>query len=388
MAEEGSPPLRVVHITSVHTPFDTRIFHRQCRTLSDHGYAVTLLAAHDRDEIVAGVTVKALHIPRGKLARRTIALWSIYRRARAENAVLYHFHDPELIPVGLALRFLARRRVLYDLHEYYSEVVPARNGYRLTAAVVRTVLSRLVERWPVRWFDTVVYPTHALAEAVDPSGRGLVLLNFPSAVHGEAERSAMPWSARPYDVICVGTISPPRLRFMTQIIEQLAGSQPGLRWLFVGLSAEAERWMRANCPGAILEKHVGLLQRVPHERVLELMRTSRVGFNYHPDEPRFRVAIPMKVFEYMRQGLPVVTSAMPELERFLERDAHAILVRETAPAAYAEAIRRLLVDETAALELGRRGLARVTDSLTWEASEAPKLLRHYGDLLEGVGAVS
>jgi hypothetical protein len=42
--------LHIVHLTTVHAPFDTRIFQKECRTLAQAGYVVTLVAPHSTQE--------------------------------------------------------------------------------------------------------------------------------------------------------------------------------------------------------------------------------------------------------------------------------------------------------------------------------------------------
>ena len=46
---------KIVHLTSVHQPFDTRICLRECRSLARQGYEVVLIAPHWQEEIFEGV---------------------------------------------------------------------------------------------------------------------------------------------------------------------------------------------------------------------------------------------------------------------------------------------------------------------------------------------
>src|SRR6516164_7076964 len=95
---------RVVHLTSVHPPFDVRIFQKECKSIVRAGYDVTLIASHDRDETRDGIRLKAIPKQSGRFSRMTRGVWSAYREAVRQNADLYHFHDPELIPAGLLLQ--------------------------------------------------------------------------------------------------------------------------------------------------------------------------------------------------------------------------------------------------------------------------------------------
>jgi len=97
------PNLRICHLTSVHSAADPRIFHKECRSLARAGFEVTLLGPHPKDAVLDGVRIKAIPRAAGRLARMTRTAWCVYDAARSHDADVYHFHDPELIPVGLLL---------------------------------------------------------------------------------------------------------------------------------------------------------------------------------------------------------------------------------------------------------------------------------------------
>ena len=76
---------KVCILTTVHPPFDTRIFHKEAETLASAGYAVTLIVQHDRDEVVSGVRIKTLPKPRNRFTRIFGLAWRAFRLALASG---------------------------------------------------------------------------------------------------------------------------------------------------------------------------------------------------------------------------------------------------------------------------------------------------------------
>ncbi|MBC7077734.1 MAG: glycosyltransferase, partial [Synergistales bacterium] len=110
-------------LTTVHPPFDTRIFHKEARALVTAGYDLTLIAQHDKNEVVDGVKVIALPKPKNRFTRIFGLTWRAFRLALRQRADVYHFHDPELLPVGGLLKLLTRAKVIYDVHEDVPEQI-------------------------------------------------------------------------------------------------------------------------------------------------------------------------------------------------------------------------------------------------------------------------
>jgi glycosyltransferase involved in cell wall biosynthesis len=369
----------VCHVTVAHDAGDARIFHKECATLAAAGYRVVLVAPQGRRGTTDGVIVEPLPPARRRLDRLLGLQLGAARAAARQRAALYHVHDPELIPLALLARLLWRRPVVYDMHELHSEDLVARLGRARPLA--RAALHLVLERWPLRAFDLVVFATDALRREMPPARAAVTLLNLPTVREGRRVGGSIPWDRRAYDVIHLGSISPPRLSFMLEVARRVADVRPELRWLFLGIGPAAVKWATTNHDVAFLERHVVFRAPVPHLEALDCVRGSRVGFTYHPQIRRFRVAIPMKVFEYMLMEIPVVSTALPELTRLLGADGEAVLVDSDDPEPYAREVAGLLADPERAQAVGQAGRARIVDGLNWEASEARKLLDAYRDVL-------
>ena len=84
-------------LTSVHQPFDGRIFHRECRSLVEAGYRVTLIAAANLEPAERdGVAILSVK-PASSRWQRPLIWWRLYRQVLRLRPQVIHFHDPELL---------------------------------------------------------------------------------------------------------------------------------------------------------------------------------------------------------------------------------------------------------------------------------------------------
>src|SRR5690625_890633 len=110
---------KVVHFTTVHHPLDPRIYYKQCLSLKNAGFDVTLIAP-DAHKYIGQAELNTISIKKhsNKFKRMIIGTIETYKQAKRLKADYYHFHDPELLPVGWLLKN-KHNTVIYDIHEDY-----------------------------------------------------------------------------------------------------------------------------------------------------------------------------------------------------------------------------------------------------------------------------
>lgn len=160
----------------------------------------------------------------------------------------------------------------------------------------------------------------------------------------------------------------------------LLGQGRDLRFTLVGDGPERPAAEALAAPRAGRFAFTGA---VPYERVPALLAAADVGvapFNTAP-HPALRAAgffwSPLKVYEYMAAGLPVVTAAIPPLDEVVRDGREGALFPEGDVPALAAAIARLLDDPAAARAMGRAARARVVERYSWRrhCEELEQILR-------------
>jgi len=369
---------KVCILTSVHLPFDGRVFHKEARSLAKAGYDVTLIARHDKDEVVDGVRIVPLPEPKSRLQRMTKVLWRLYRLAVREDADVYHFHDPELMIVGLLLK-LRSKKVIWDVHEHYPNAIL--DKYYL-ARPLRRAISRsfdLFERAVVRFFDYVIYTTPFVGARYQkmkvPSGR---VENYPIVELSDAfERSPQE------KIVYLGAMSP--TRGLVQVIEAfrlVAKERPNWELCLVGScrpqSFERElKDLAARCGVAANVKFVAW---VPYEEKERLSSQASMGVITYLPYSNNTSCLPNKLFDYMLVGLPVIASDFPLYRQIVEPNRCGILVDPSKPDQIARAMQRLIERPQEAREMGERGRKAVLEEYNWE-KESERLLQIYDAVL-------
>ena len=365
---EARARVRVCHLTSVHPPYDTRVFEKECLSLVKAGYDVHLVAPAAHSAHHGGVSITAVPPARGRLQRVIVTTARVLWRALHVRAAVYHFHDPELIPVGLILRALGKH-VIYDVHE---DVPADILGKYYLARRIRGVLSRLVdvgERAAARGFTRVLAATPAIARRF-PRSRCVLVQNFPSWTE-LATPNATPYARRAPVVTYVGLLQEIRgVVEMVRAVEAVAARQR-VQFVLGGRFDNAALETRARAMTGW--QHVDYRGVLPRAAVAQLFGKVRVGLVlFHPTLNHIE-SQPNKLFEYMAAGLPVVASRFPLWQEIVEENGCGLLVDPLDPMAVAAAIDWLLAHPAEAEAMGARGRDAVRERFNWPREEAALL---------------
>jgi glycosyltransferase involved in cell wall biosynthesis len=370
-----SAPVRVAMLSSAHPPMDVRIFLKEARTLAAAGYEVTYVVPHDRDEQVDGVRLRAFPRPRHRLLRMFASPPRMLREALRERADVYHFHDPELIPVGLALKVLGKR-VVYDAHE---DVAKSILGKSYLARWVRRPLAaavNLLEKGASRAFDLVVVAAGGIQTSFQGYAHTLLIRNYPIQELQAPGEPAVRDDGRLVVAYAGGLTAQRGAVEMVQAIAQVpARYEPRLVICGRYWPAELEQRVR-SMPGFERVDYQGWLQP---DRVTAALRQADAGLVCFLPEPNHVEAGPNKLFEYMAAGLPVIASAFPAWREIVEEGDCGLCVDPAEPAAIAEAIVWLAEHPQRRAEMGRNGQRLVRERYNWEA-EARRLIEAYASI--------
>lgn len=374
-------------LTTVHPPFDTRIFHKQAKTLARAGYDVTLIAQHDGDRVVEGIRVIGLPKPRNRLTRIFGLTWRAFRLALRQHADVYHFHDPELLPAGALLKLFTKAKVIYDVHENVPKQILNKAWLPSWSRRLVALAYMLIERGLLPFIDEIIIAEDSYIENYRNRKNVVAIRNYPLLPRAvkRPDTDSSEGGSRGFKVIYVGGVT--KLRGALELIEALRlVKEDGHHNVTLSLvgpleSLKFEKELHTLIRQYGLEGNVCILGPVPHTEALGILAQSHIGAAVlHPD-PNYVESLPTKLFEYMAAGLPVVASNFPLWCEIVEGNRCGICVDPLNPKEIAGAIEYLITHPEEARQMGENGRRAVEEKYNWE-KEGKKLLKLYEELLK------
>ncbi len=368
---------RVIHVTTAHRADDVRIFERECRSLAASGRYDVYLAAAGTMPDDAGVTlIPLIPAPNSRAGRFTSGPRKALALARAVAADLWHFHDPELLPVALKLA-RSKHRVIWDAHEDYVAQFTAAGGKSWVPGPSR---------------GAVRAGTQALLKQIDKHAAGVITAtptiasrysNPRTVVVGNEARLELfsqccpDFSSR--QILFTGSLGPGHL--FQEVVEAVA-QVADTRLAVAGREPDPAIWAQAQAILGDRLSHLGWLDRTG---IVKAISASSVGLSTYADIPTHAENSPNKLFEFGAAGLPVVATPTQSNTRYLASSRAGVVAAGFASKDLAEAVSHLLADEAeweAASGTGRKWAAREG---SWTVSEG-RLLDLYSEIL-GIGDV-
>jgi len=366
---------KVCILTSVHPPFDIRVFHKQAKTLANEGHLVTLVAQHDRDETIEGITICAIPKFRSRIKRMLLAPLLVFLKGIQSGASVYHFHDPELLFVGIILRLMGKK-VIYDVHEDYAAACHDR---QYLAGPVRRPLGAIfsfLERHASQHFSYVISATDGIHRKFEDLPHAGIVRNYPfKPPVRKTERTPR---TGPITLVFAGVLVD--IYGISQVIRALEylPENIGARLILCGrFSPES---YETDLRGLRAFAKVDFRGWIPYEEVFGIIENADVGMLcYHP-VPNNINSLPNKMFEYMSAGVPIIASHFPLWREIIERSGCGICVDPLDPREIARAVHYFFENPDEAIRMGQTGQEAVHAVFNWDI-EKRSLLEIYDKVL-------
>lgn len=369
--------LRISHITSVHPRYDTRIFFKQCRSLSAAGYDVSFVVADGKgDEIKEGIQIYDVGKSYGRLNRFFHTTHDVFTKAKALNSDIYHFHDPELMPFALKLKKLGKK-VIFDSHEDVPKQTLSKLYLNKPIKLALAYLIMLYERFSSPQFDAIITATRSIQRKfIQFNYQTVCINNFP--ILGELNSdNEINWNNKNKAVCYIGSIGV--FRGIKEMVLALEYTKSGTLFELAGEFSEDGIDVEVKSyKGWDSVSYLGHIDRLQLRHILSHCMAGLVIF--HPI-PNHIDAQPNKMFEYMSAGLPVIASDFPLWKEIIEGNRCGICVDPLDPKAIAEAITFIVENPAEAEQMGKNGHQAVLEKYNWNIEEK-KLLALYEVLMK------
>lgn len=350
---------KICHVTSVHPYKDGRIFRKECQSLAKI-YDVSLIAPNVESKEEEGIHIYGVELPKERL-KRMRNLDIVFRKIIEVNAEVYHFHDPELIPIGNKAKKIGKK-VIFDSHEDVPLQISEKDWIPKPLRKLASFAYRKYEEGKLQQYDALVSVTPSIVERLKGCNPNTYqITNYPILKEFKDNRT---WQ----NSICfTGGISSQWMHHnVIQSIDDIdvkyvvAGIVEG-EYLNVLKSLPA--WNKVDYKGVVTPIEVSEIQQSSLAGIALNDYVANVGF-------KLGSLGNTKLFEYMMSGIPVIATDFILWKEIIEKYDCGICVNPQDVDAIREAIIYLKNNPKEAKRMGDNGRKAIQEQYNWSSQES------------------
>ena len=380
--------MKICILTTVDSPSDPRVFYKEAKSLAKvHDVIVIAPSDEPIDKEIDGIRVITVRKLTNKILH-PITMWKIFREGLKQECDVCHCHAPGGLFLGALLKILKRSKVVYDAREHYPSLIAENSLFPDFIRPLVRFLADIEERVLIRFADVVITVNESLQKHYAKIGKeAIVIYNFPNlkAFNPDKKNGILGEEyAQNKIVIYEGAVSRKRgLDKFLLALPKVRETVLDVKFLVVGKlfdTGDFEKWIDDYLKKQKLNANFEMIGQKPHEEVVNYINISNVGIIlFQPTHYNNLIGLPLKLFEYMACGKPVVASNFPEIAKVVKEADCGILVDPTDVDEIADAILYLLEHPEEAKRMGENGRRAVEEKYSWDKMEE-KLLELYGRL--------
>lgn len=393
--------IKICFIADKHHLFDDRIYWKMAVPLKEKGFNVHYLLIGDNYE--KGITEDGIYYEMLKVKTfsknkylnfifKVINPFNNYKKlfkiARDLHADIYHFHDLWINRIGKKLKKLPQKPVVfYDAREPYAEDYISLTAAKGITKKMVGLFARYVDFWEkgrAKNYDLVISNEVTVRDNFRKKlgdNKAEVIYNFTDIYKNYNSTS---FSEKKYDFIYCGGITESRGAFkLLEAVNIAKKTIPDITLVFVGrysptnLKHKLQHFIDTNN----LKKNVHLFSFVKYKQVADFYNSSKVGLITWLPLKALTIKMPIKIFEYMAFGLPIIGSNFGHIKNYIERDNCGVTVNPDDSDQIAEAMVNLLNDNLKYERLSKNGREATLQKYKWEL-ELDRLIGFYNKALD------